>query len=187
MDKKGSGKGSISFLSGILSKFGFRGAPEGHANAEASRSLDLVFKKVTCKRVDSGAVHDALENYDPTKFGIEHLEAGKVYVAYEYLYSSELEVRTGRNMTGEAGLKAQLGEVANVEIGVDGGIEDGDAMTSKKPVAFAMRMVRLKWADGRYNLDYDDLLDFGAEPAPAVIPHMGTVFDIAGTELDERK
>lgn len=58
-----------------------------------------------------GAVLRALQGYPPDEFDMESLKADKVYIAYAFLYCSELEVETGGNIGTNAGAKAQGGSL----------------------------------------------------------------------------
>jgi hypothetical protein len=188
---KVEGKASFSLFSWVLAKFGVGGEPEAHAGFGAGDGRQFTFKNVRVHRVDSGAVLDALEGYDPKKLGVEFLKANKVYIAYSFLYCSELEVKTDGNIQAGGGAKAEITGVGKGEIEVQGGIQNGQRLRAKEPVAFAMRLVRLKWADDKYELEFTmggvKAHGFAGVPDGAYVPRMGMLFDIAEGENIEPK
>ena len=152
---------SVSFMKGLLERFGIGGAPRLDALAKADADAAFSFGDVHYRRVDLGDLEDAMAQ-DPKAFAKSfalkltraELDAGLIHVGYEYLYSGAVEMHQGGSVTGKVAMSASFAKAAKVKAGLGAQGQAGERMghDGDEPVAFAFRVAQLQLVDGIFRL-----------------------------------
>jgi len=138
---------SFAFFSQILERCGLTGSPKGTAKANLAGDVILRFQDVTVKEVSPTAIEAALNiGLDTKKLDNDRIEKGIVHVAYEYLYSSRVEIILGNRSHVSIGLSAGLANAAEAK--ADGssrqeGVDATSYQAKDKPVAVAFKAAQL--------------------------------------------
>ncbi|MDQ6684009.1 MAG: hypothetical protein M3Z16_02675 [Pseudomonadota bacterium] len=158
---KQHGEVSVSFMRGLLEKFGIGGAPRIDALAKADADASFTFGKVRSRHIAIGTLEDAMAQQPGAfaksvaqKFSPDDLDSGLIHVGYEYLYSNAIEMHQGGSVTGELAMSASAGDQAEIKVGAGAHREDGEGVryAGREPVAFAFRVAQLQRVDGAFRL-----------------------------------
>jgi hypothetical protein len=144
---KSGGQVSIGFLQSIGKVFG---APKLDVSAEADRNNTFNFQDVIVRSVLTGPIESALQSgVKPEKLGDnDDFAAGRVHIAYDFLYARKIEMSRGTSAKGEGAASADGGPAATFKIGVHAAGTDVDnTKYDNEPAAFAFRVAQVSYDD----------------------------------------
>lgn len=169
-DKKSDAAAS-SFLSSALQALGFNAS----AGFKFAQDSDLVFtiKGVNFSSVDPVHIARFIESFSlPSTFPEDYGLYGRLHIAYEYAYSSTLQISRmdGGVLSGEAKALADVLDIkGNVDIKLDAKQRVTLTNRQKSPVAFAYKAARLTKVDDTWILEPGESTR-STEPTGAIKP-----------------
>jgi len=164
-----AGKATVSFLDGLLARFGFSGASL-KAAADQGRNVSFSFKGTEIREVLPGDLLDAIRDVPPEKFGLADLAAGVVHIAYGYIYARSIGVSVGGSQAAEIDLGANIDGAAKLGLGGKASKASGSTMShgaGREPLAIAFSVARLDRKAGDYSLEFGVPQGAGAGPREA--------------------
>lgn len=164
----GEARLSFNFFSKLLENFGLTGSPKGSAKASLASNERLRFQDVTVRTVSPIAIETALnDGLDTKKLGMDRIDQKVVHVAYEYLYSSKVEVILGNGRNASIGLSASISNAIDAKADVSAHQKGVDATSHQKkdsPVAVAFKAALLVKHGSRWRLKLMDGSGSGIAP-----------------------
>jgi hypothetical protein len=181
------GKVSVGFLASFCSMFGL-GASKINVSAEADNNNSFNFQNVIVRSVLTGPIESALQSgVKPEKLGDkDDFAAGRVHIAYDFLYARKFEMLRGANVKGEFGAGADGGAVGTVAVDLHAGGKDagnetygkGDtAAAEPEPAAFAFRVAQVSYDEKTKRYKVRDAEPRGAGESEAGRPERKYLYD----------
>lgn len=161
---------SFNFFNKLLERFGLTGS--GKAKTNLTRDETLRLRRVTVRSVSPVAIEAALnEGLDVEKLGEDRTQ--HVHIAYQYLYSSEVEIILGDRTNVSIGLSAKIPTVVEGDANAASKKEGVDATSYKKdnPVVIAFKAAQLVKHNSRWRLRLTRASGSGIAPG-AVGPYI---------------
>lgn len=122
--------GAISFLEQALLCIGVGAVPSIDLGFAGSREFSFAFAGVQYASVDPADLYPVIGGFEPKGLPREYLEDGRLHIAYEYAYASELLMSRGDKQAFSADVGGKLGEY--FKIGAKGSV----SLASKTTISF---------------------------------------------------
>jgi hypothetical protein len=144
--------GATSFLKAALQAIGVRGNLEIDLGFASGSDLRFSFEDVTYRRVNPSRIDATIEDSGFRGIPEAYLDAGRLHLVYEYLYSSALLMRKADHSKFDASAEAALQGLGDASVGAS---IDRQRMTEvrfegESPAAFAYKAGRLERSSGRW-------------------------------------
>lgn len=163
---------SLVFFKSLIERFGLSGSPSITAKGALKGDEILRFQGVTVRTVDPLAIEKALNaGLEIDKLGSDRIATGVVHIAYEYLYSSRVEVVFGNRNSASIGLNAGFTDVAEAKADSSFAKDNVDVAThhgKKNPVAIAFKAAQLVRREKSWRLRMIITSAVGIDPRQAI-------------------
>jgi hypothetical protein len=177
-DKKG--KASVSFLEKALRCIGIDAAPKITLGFAGSRDFSFAFTNVRYRSVDPARLAPLLADMSSAGIPKEYIENGRLHLAYEYAYASQLVMSRGDKQAFSNDISGKVGEF--IDLGIKGSVsvESKTTISFKSStgisVAFAYKAGRLERQGKKWVLFPEEVNRSGFQeerspflPQPAVV------------------
>ncbi|MGM9488114.1 hypothetical protein [Ideonella sp. YS5] len=139
--------GAVNFLQAALQCIGIGAVPKLDLRFAGANEFSFALTGLHYLSVDPLRLNQLLADLNTTGIPAEHLEEGRLHVAYEYAYASELLMSRGDKADFEAGVEGKVGEF--IDLGGKGSVSVASSSTLKfkgaagAEAAFAYKAGRL--------------------------------------------
>jgi hypothetical protein len=123
-------KGAVSFLQAALQCIGISAVPKIDLGFAGANEFAFALTGLHYLSVDPVRLNKLIKDLDTTGIPAEHLKEGRLHIAYEYAYASELLMSRGDKQEFNAGIDGKVGEF--IDLGTKGSV----ALASRSTLSF---------------------------------------------------
>jgi hypothetical protein len=189
---------AVDFLSAALASLGISSIPKLELGFTGSKDFVFSFTNVTYRAVDPTKIDNVLQKLQvPPAIPDKYVTEGVLHLAYEYAYSTSLQMSRADQKQFSVDVSGKIGEFIN--LGAGGKAESHDntivsfSTTDTFPAAFAYRAGRLhKVSDTRWTFEPEVVMRghkaIGETAVPPTyLPAHGVVLRVEGGEDISRR
>ncbi|MBY5731501.1 hypothetical protein HFO26_14565 [Rhizobium leguminosarum] len=121
---------TASFLQNSLRCIGINALPKLDLKFAGSEDFSFAFTNVTCRRLDAAQIDHLVQKLELGAIPNDIVEAGRLHIAYEYAYATELLMSRGDHHAFSADISGKVGDY--IDIGTEGSV----TMSSKSTISF---------------------------------------------------
>jgi hypothetical protein len=176
---------SVSFLEKALKCIGIDAVPKISLGFAGSRDFSFAFTNVRFRSVDPARLAPLLAGMSKAGIPKEYIEDGRLHLAYEYAYASELVMSRGDKQAFSSDISGKVGEF--IDLGVKGSVSVASKTTisfkssNEESVAFAYKAGRLEHQGGKWVLYPEEVNRSGAvEERSPFLPQPAIVLSVEG-------
>jgi len=175
------GEAAISFLQNSLKCIGIDAIPKIDLGFTGSRDFSFAFTDVTYREVTPAKLDGIIQGITTGAIPKGLLEAGRLHIAYEYAYASELIMSRGDKKDFSQNISGKVGDF--IDLGVKGSVTMASKTTisfkgaAQERAAFAYKAGYLTNEDGKWEFHPEEMRRGSramVEPRPYV-PQRGIV------------
>jgi hypothetical protein len=149
---------ALDLLKSALEVLGIGSVPKIDLRFTGADSLVFAFSNVTYLSVDPTKIDRLLKTFKvPRAIGEDAIETGALHIAYEYVYSTTLQMRRGDNREFETDVSGDVGKFINADVGAKIEVSHNSVISFStadlRPAAFAYRAGRLIRSGSRWTFE----------------------------------
>jgi hypothetical protein len=166
---------AVDLLKSALEVLGIGSAPKIDLKFTGADSFVFSFANVTYLSVDPTRIDKLLKTFKvPRAIGEEAIEAGALHIAYEYVYSTTLQMRRSDNREFETNISGKVGEFIDADVGAKIDVAHNSVIsfstTDLRPAALAYRAGRLTRSRSRWTFEPEVVMRRSESSAREVAP-----------------
>ncbi len=100
---------AVSFLESALKCIGIDAAPKIDLGFAGSRNFAFAFTGVTYRSIDPAQLYPLVDSLNTKGMPKEYIEDGRLHIAYEYAYATELLMSRGDRLAFHADIQGKVG------------------------------------------------------------------------------
>jgi hypothetical protein len=149
---------AVDLLKSALEVLGIGIVPKIDLRFTGADSFVFSFANVTYLSVDPTKIDKLLKTFKvPRAIGQEAIGAGALHIAYEYVYSTTLQMRRSDNREFETDVSGRVGEFIDADVGAKIDVARNSVISFStadlRPAAFAYRAGRLMRSGSRWTFE----------------------------------